>query len=252
LDTADPFGGERAPAGPRYERNGKVRASWGDPVGWAGLDKVPPTPADAIRARTARTTELDEHIAGLDGQIGEAQDELRRAAAGIDILSTEARRGRDGPTARLAAQEQAAATLQSQRREAISERDQLRNARHHDAPPHAHLRHRAVPDTHAPSGILLRFWSGASLSVLLVLLGLALLLNLGSLLVVIVAAVLIVMAVEALLRRKLLLFLLGLATTAGAGVLIWLFITHLRVAFGVLALVAAAAIGIANLRTLAR
>jgi hypothetical protein len=33
-------------------------------------------------------------------------------------------------------------------------------------------------------------------------------------------------------------------------VLIWLFITHLRIAFGVLALVAATAIGIANLRNL--
>jgi hypothetical protein len=40
LDTADPFGGERAPAGPRYERNGTIRVSWADPVGWAGLDKV--------------------------------------------------------------------------------------------------------------------------------------------------------------------------------------------------------------------
>ena len=34
--------------------------------------------------------------------------------------------------------------------------------------------------------------------------------------------------------------------------LIWLLITHLRVALGVMALVAAAAIGVANLRTLAR
>lgn len=39
LDTTDPFGGERAPAGPRYERNGTIRPSWSDPVGWAGLDK---------------------------------------------------------------------------------------------------------------------------------------------------------------------------------------------------------------------
>ena len=41
LDTDDPFGGERAPAGPRYERNGTIRPSWADPVGWAGLAKVP-------------------------------------------------------------------------------------------------------------------------------------------------------------------------------------------------------------------
>ena len=33
LDTGDPFGGERAPAGPRYERGGSVRLCWSDP--WA-------------------------------------------------------------------------------------------------------------------------------------------------------------------------------------------------------------------------
>ena len=37
------FGGERAPAGPRYERTGTVRRSWTDPLGWVGLDGVPAT-----------------------------------------------------------------------------------------------------------------------------------------------------------------------------------------------------------------
>ena len=34
LETGDPFGGERAPAGPRYERTGSVRRCWSDP--WDG------------------------------------------------------------------------------------------------------------------------------------------------------------------------------------------------------------------------
>lgn len=42
LDTRDRFGGERAPSGPRYERSGSVRTSWANPLGWAGLLKVPP------------------------------------------------------------------------------------------------------------------------------------------------------------------------------------------------------------------
>jgi hypothetical protein len=42
LDTRDRFGGERAPSGPRYERNGSVRSAWANPLGWAGLIKVPP------------------------------------------------------------------------------------------------------------------------------------------------------------------------------------------------------------------
>jgi hypothetical protein len=53
LDTRDPLGGERAPAGPRYERNGSVRDSWGQPVSWAGLDKQPPT---ATAARACRSS----------------------------------------------------------------------------------------------------------------------------------------------------------------------------------------------------
>ncbi|MGI9645261.1 MAG: hypothetical protein ACR2O6_08140, partial [Ilumatobacteraceae bacterium] len=39
-DTEDPLGGERGPAGPRYERSTQVRHSWGDVVGWSGLAKV--------------------------------------------------------------------------------------------------------------------------------------------------------------------------------------------------------------------
>ena len=35
LDTWDPLGGERAPSGPKYNRDGTVRQSWRDP--WAGL-----------------------------------------------------------------------------------------------------------------------------------------------------------------------------------------------------------------------
>ncbi len=43
LFTHDPFAGEDAPAGPMYNRDGSVRRSWYDPLGWAGLDKVPPS-----------------------------------------------------------------------------------------------------------------------------------------------------------------------------------------------------------------
>ncbi|MFD0776223.1 NPP1 family protein, partial [Streptomonospora algeriensis] len=42
-DTGDFFEGERAPSGPRYERDGTVRWSWADPLAWVGLQKVSPT-----------------------------------------------------------------------------------------------------------------------------------------------------------------------------------------------------------------
>jgi hypothetical protein len=257
LDTADPFGGERAPAGPRYERTGVVRVSWADPVAWAGLDKVPATPEARAQADAARIAELDLQIAELDEQIIDAQEELKGTAAGIEVLPaavTAPRRGRESAGSRLVSQELAMAGLRAQRREAVNERDQLRHVRHElrDRPPHAHLRHRAVPDTTMSTGALLRFWSGASLSILLALLGLALLFERGSLLLTCALAVVIVTAVEAALRRRLLAFLLGVAIIAGLVALTWLFLTHLRVAFGLLALIAAVTIGIANLRTLTR
>jgi hypothetical protein len=65
----DPLSGENAPAGPMYNRDGSVRTAWADPVGWAGLDKVPPPTAElATLARrreglAARQEELERQIA---------------------------------------------------------------------------------------------------------------------------------------------------------------------------------------------
>jgi len=253
LDTADPFGGERAPAGPRYERSGAIRASWADPVGWAGLDKVPPTPAQAAEAETDRVRELDALIDGLTGEIADRRDGLRQAMAGADARSASVT-GRQDPDAiaRLIVEEQAIAELRARRRVAVNERDQLRQTpgARLVPTPHAHLRHRAVPNPTTPTGVLLRFWAGASLSVLLGLLGLALLLDLGPVLVVCAVAVVMVTGVEATLRGHLLGFVLGLANIAVVGLLIWLLLTNLRTALGITALIAAAAIGVANLRTL--
>ena len=60
LDTEDYFGGERAPSGPRYERNGSIRTAWANPLGWAGLLKVPPVtriwpPCSASGSRASST-----------------------------------------------------------------------------------------------------------------------------------------------------------------------------------------------------
>jgi hypothetical protein len=44
LFARDPISGENAPAGPMFNRDGSPRAAWYDPLGFAGLDKVPPPP----------------------------------------------------------------------------------------------------------------------------------------------------------------------------------------------------------------
>ncbi|MFO7634296.1 MAG: hypothetical protein R6W76_17235 [Caldilinea sp.] len=76
LDTWDPLGGERAPSGPKYNRDGAVRQSWRDPLGWAGLDKVPP-PRAAIPAMEQMLAQLAAEQTGLATEI-ETQRELAR------------------------------------------------------------------------------------------------------------------------------------------------------------------------------
>lgn len=54
LYTLDPISGEDAPAGPLYNRDGRVRLSWYDPVSWTGLSKVPPPSEMLARTQTRR------------------------------------------------------------------------------------------------------------------------------------------------------------------------------------------------------
>ena len=63
-----------------------------------------------------------------------------------------------------------------------------------------------------------------------------------------VSAVLFVMTVEAILRRRLVAFLLGLCVLASITGIVFLLITSLRAAIGVLLLLAALVLLIANLR----
>jgi hypothetical protein len=83
-DTGDRFGGERAPAGPRYERDGTVRPCWADPVGWAGLHKVPA--GEQVQRRLLR-----ERLAAVAAQLAERAREVaerrRRLAADGALLA---------------------------------------------------------------------------------------------------------------------------------------------------------------------
>ena len=84
LDTRDPFGGERAPAGPKYNRDGSVRQAWYDPLGWAGIDKILPP--------QATLTQLEERLAAVAEEEQALEDELdiRREAVRKLALDVEA------------------------------------------------------------------------------------------------------------------------------------------------------------------
>jgi hypothetical protein len=75
LFARDPIAGENAPAGPVYNRDGAVRRSWYDPLGWAGLDKLPPP--DEVPAHVeARRRELEAQRSLLEQAITEKNDAL--------------------------------------------------------------------------------------------------------------------------------------------------------------------------------
>ena len=256
LDTEDPFGGERAPAGPRYERNGTIRPSWADPVGWSGLQKVPATTAEYHRAVDQRLAALQEQRTALDAELAEreaVQRQLNVAVTASFPLRGANRRGATGTARALREEEVASADLRAARRAVVIEQEHLHRARG-EPPPlagvHAHLRRRALPNVDAdrPPGLLLRFWTEVSLSALLALTGGALVFGTISSIRVAVLAVLIVMAVEAVLRRRVVVFLLGVGVLASIAGIVFLLVNDLRAATGVLLLLAALALLVANLR----
>ena len=89
LDTGDRFGGERAPAGPRYERSGAVRTPWTNPLGWAGLQKVAPDEHQLSESLSARIRALEEETAELDAGIEAHREALRTLVAQARSLSTD-------------------------------------------------------------------------------------------------------------------------------------------------------------------
>ena len=85
LDTQDRFGGERAPSGPKYNRDGSIRMSWYNPLGWAGVDKLfPPSHLpDELRERMG---EVEAELAQLRGQIETEREFLRDVALDVEAL----------------------------------------------------------------------------------------------------------------------------------------------------------------------
>jgi hypothetical protein len=75
LYARDPIAGENAPAGPIYNRDGSERRSWYDPLGWAGLDKVPP-PHEALSLALEQCREIESRQAAAETAIAEKNKTL--------------------------------------------------------------------------------------------------------------------------------------------------------------------------------
>jgi hypothetical protein len=85
LYARDPFEGEDAPAGPMYNRDKTVARAWYDPVGWAGLDKVPP-PTETIEAVLEERQDIVSRCDALRVEIDEKSRELKKLGAGLAAM----------------------------------------------------------------------------------------------------------------------------------------------------------------------
>jgi hypothetical protein len=180
LDTRDPIGGERAPAGPKYDRDGSVRQSWHDPLGWAGLDKVFP-PADLPNEIAGRLAEVRGELDALKQSIAHRQDTLRKMALDVEALGvSEHTKTLHRQQQNVLKEEQTALqVLQARRAELLEtqqalESYQQRVGRGDEGEPTAHIRHQIHPEPPLPAQhraveVWAAFSSAALLLVLLLL-----------------------------------------------------------------------------------
>jgi hypothetical protein len=172
----DPFAGEDAPTGPKFQRDGRVRKAWYDPVGWSGLDKVP-QPAAALAT-------LEEHQQRLRKEQQELIQQVEDLASRQRGLEMESVAVHQRPALRAQA-----AALERQVQEGSAQLDQLKARREANemalasceeyvarlaagdtGDPRAHLRHPHLPTSPVDLRLsrLAQTWSAISIGVLLV------------------------------------------------------------------------------------
>ncbi len=261
LDTRDRFGGERAPSGPRYERDGTVRVSWCNPLGWAGLQKVAPHDEQFAEALQQRVTALEQEVCELDASIGAEREALRGLRAEARSLGTheyaqglvEARR------AEVATREAELNRTIARRADLAEERRAHLDTLHGYVPeeaPQAHVRrpHKPRVEEQQRRTRFLRLWAAFSTPLVLASVIVVLIASPLAFLSTIVVLFVLFAGVEAIARRRLLSFLasvlllaVGIALTIG---FVLLMLSHWRTAVSLLVAAAAFAILVGNLQDL--
>ncbi len=175
LYAQDPVSGEDAPAGPMYNRDGSVRHSWYDPIGWVGLDKVGPPNLSAETARR-RSREIQHRQDTRRVILAEKSNQLRD-------LDVEARAMQDQPhLGRLYAEhqhkmEQLSAEINTLRAQSTSDAALLQALSeyitNHEAgkrsPVRGHLRRpqRPADEVNLRIGRLAEVWSALSIGIMM-------------------------------------------------------------------------------------
>ncbi|RNL81933.1 hypothetical protein [Halostreptopolyspora alba] len=263
-DTRDFFEGERAPSGPRYERDGSIRRSWADPLSWVGLHKTAPSEA-ATRAELAEhVRDLEERVGEVDADIVRRRAELRRLSAAQLVLSrdvhTEARSREYAE--RLRSAERELAERYRERTLTVDELDVHRSALDSDEPlepgPTDHLRSPHLPyasGEHRTTRFV-HVWAALSTPLLITSLGAVLLLQGHYTVPAMIGVVLLFAMFDSFARRKLLPFLGGMAIVtvmlAALGGIVWAFMAQWRIALMVPIMVVVAVLLVVNVRDLLR
>jgi hypothetical protein len=259
LDTHDRFGGERAPSGPRYERDGSVRASWSNPLGWAGLLKVPSREDEVAEALVERIAALERELGDLEATIDAERAALRGLRAQVRSLGTHdyARVLATRREVELAKRENALNQTVAARASLAEERQVHLDTLSGPIPPespHAHIRrpHQPHLEPQERRARFLKIWAAVSTPLLLVS---VIVLLLGSPLAWTIEIAVLISAfigVEAIARRRFLSFLASTILLAGSLALgvgfVLLLLKHWRTAISLFVGVAALALLLGNLR----
>jgi hypothetical protein len=177
LDTHDPFDGELAPAGPKFNRNGSVRETWYDPVGWSGLSKEPP-PDRREATLAAQMEDLRREIVAVDGEAVLVADELPKLRLEVQALESSGSQQalRNRRTEDLTKMEATLAALEKQREELVvsynaCQRYGRRLQAGYVEPPQAHIKHRVEPVSaqYFRASRLAELWAAMSTGLLLLL-----------------------------------------------------------------------------------
>lgn len=264
-DTGDFFDGERAPSGPRYERDGTIRRSWTDPLAWVGLQKVAPTEAAARAELRAHVKTLEERLRALDADILSRRDHLRRLDSARMVLNREAHsrpRAREYEE-RIAVLEMELAEVYEKRTLAADEHEAHTRALDDDTPlvpsPTEHLKAPHLPYSSGTqrSTRFLHLWVALSTPLLLLSLALPLFLLDGQeTFYAMIGVVLAFAAFDSIARRRFVQYLVGLAVLAVViGLLVGVvtaFIVNWRIAVTVPIAVIVVLLLVVNIRDLLR
>jgi hypothetical protein len=217
LYTRDPFEGEDAPAGPMYDRDKTISKEWYDPVGWAGLDKVP-TWTEELEVIHERQAEIEQRRDLLRSEILEKSNRLK--ALGMDA---EATRDRSHLTKLYETQTRHIEVLSKEVEEMRAElaedevlheslgehAERLRNGER--SPAHAHMSHpvRPVSEEETHAGRVAQLWASISIALVLVTLILIIAYERSHLLSALVFAIAVFAFIEAGFRRRLARFIVS-------------------------------------------